>query len=139
MEKYFNTIRKHFDGLFSCKFHKDCIEVITPFACINDKFVSVFLFSKNDRYIVADAGWVEEIFSEVWGSNNLPEICTNAIEKYKNYYDVEATSSNGRTAYFKKCNDEKMISAIVFDMASFISKTVDACYLHCKIIEDATG
>ena len=36
----------------------DTLEVITPFATTNDKFVSVFISERKNGYVVTDGGWI---------------------------------------------------------------------------------
>ena len=126
METLFNIVRRDFDSLWRMKIRGSSLEIITPFATTNDKFVSVFVSKRDDAYIVTDGGWIYEgrYDSEL---PLLDDIYVRVFDYYKSEYGInELTPNNYSLFYYKKTTDPNMISSLVFDLASFTNGVVSA-------------
>ena len=57
-QEIYDDIVSSFGSLWQTKVRGNTLEIITPFASTNHKFVSVFLTKNQDEYIVTDGGWL---------------------------------------------------------------------------------
>ena len=84
VETLYEDIVATFGNLWSFKKREKSIEIITPFATTNHRFISVFLTIQGNEYIVSDGGWINQ---GVYENNfNLDEDCYKKIILY--YEDV---------------------------------------------------
>lgn len=140
METLFKIIKADFDSLWKMRIRGTTLEIITPFATTNDKFISVFVAKRGDDYVVTDGGWIYEgkYDSEL---PLLDDIYIRVFDYYKVAYGVnELTPNDYSIFYYKKTNNPSMISSLVFDLASFTNGVVSASlvnYQEKKEIENA--
>jgi hypothetical protein len=123
-ENIYSDIIKQFDSLWQFKERGKTLEIISPIATTNDKFVSVFLTKRGKQYIVSDSGWVNN--SNYGIEPPYEDAC---FEKIYNHFiksfDIEETQGiNNNTVYYKKTENENMIPSVIFDMAHFVSSIV---------------
>jgi hypothetical protein len=122
-QEIYTDIVDSFGSLWGSKVRGNTLEIITPFASTNHKFISVFLTKSNDEYIITDGGWLESNEYEVIFSKD-----EDAIQKilfhYSNAFNISVTKGNGLTYYYKKTNNQLLVSSLVFDVAHFISSLV---------------
>ena len=107
----------------------ETMEVVTPIATTSDKFVSVFIAKRGDAYVVTDGGWI----SEGKYDSDLPlldAIYGRVFEYYKGEYNVNELAANNYIYYYKKTTDIRMVSSMVFDMASFTNGVVSASLIN---------
>lgn len=105
------------------------MEVVTPIATTSDKFVSVFITKRDAAYVITDGGWI----SEGKYDSELPlldEIYGRVFDYYKAEYNVHELAANNYIYYYKKTTDIKMVSSLVFDMASFTNSVVSASLIN---------
>lgn len=129
----FEIIKKEFCSIFSFKTHGDTLEVITPFATITDKFISVFVTERNGKIIVADGGWIEENIYEHPLLGDDKEILEIVVDQYLHHFAILTTIVKGRgKVYYKSTTKFELLPACVFDLANFIVSTVNANALDYK-------
>lgn len=130
METLFEYIKADFDSLWKMRMRGTTLEIITPFATTNDKFISVFVAKRGDDYIVTDGGWIYEGKYE----SELPlldDIYIRVFDYYKVTYGIsELTPNDYSIYYYKKTNNPTMISSLVFDLASFTNGVVSASLVN---------
>lgn len=123
----YDQIKKEYCSLFSFKSHGPTLEVITPIATITDKFISVFITMRGDSYYVADGGWVAENMYEAPVSDAEKAMLTLLNNQYLRYFDINTYDvPEKRFMYYKKTDKLSMIPACVFDLANFISLSVNS-------------
>jgi hypothetical protein len=130
LENIYNDITSTFGNLWSYKIRGKSIEIITPFATTNHRFISVFLTIQGTDYIVTDGGWIEQ---GIYDNNfNLDEDCfKKIILHYQNVYNVKEIKNGAKTTYFyKKTANPISISSIVFDLSTFISTLVSLSFVE---------
>ena len=129
MNNLFDIIKSDFNSLWKIRMRGETMEVVTPIATTSDKFVSVFIAKRGDAYVVTDGGWI----SEGKYDSDLPlldEIYGRVFEYYKSEYNVNELAANNYIYYYKKTTDIKMVSSMVFDMASFTNGVVSASLIN---------
>lgn len=130
LETLYKDIVTSFGNLWSYKIRGKSIEIITPFATTNHRFISVFLTIQDNYYIVTDGGWIEQ---GIYDNNfNLDEDCyKKIIMHYQNVFNIKETINSAKTTYFyKKVSNPISIASIVFDMSNFISTIVSLSFVE---------
>ena len=130
------ALKQDFGSLWQCQPRGESIEIITPFSTTTQKFISVFVTQRSEQWIVSDGGWLcEESYY-----NNTPLIeaddkVQQAIAYYQASFKVAAHEQpDGRIFYFKKCGKSELLSSTVYDVANFVTSTVNA--LSVPTVED---
>lgn len=130
VETLYNDIVTTFGNLWSFKNREKSIEIITPFATTNHRFISVFLTIQGNDYIVTDGGWIEQ---GIYDNNfNLDEDCyKKIILHYQDVFKIRETKNAAKTTYFyKKTNNPISVASIVFDLSNFISTIVSLSFVE---------
>jgi len=127
---------KSFGSLWKFKNRGNTLEIITPYATTNNKFVSVFLTKQGKDYIVTDGGWIDDGVYE-----NITENEANCFQKlyfhYEAAYDISTLEDkSGKQFYFKRTGKQIMIPSLVFDLANFISAIVSASLITFEDIKE---
>ncbi len=124
-ENIYNDIVSSFGSLWRFKERGETLEIVTPFATTNNKFVSIFLTKQNSDFIVSDGGWITE---GVYQTEILPENkdCYHKIlSYYLNTFKIQSVASNKLVSFFyKKTSNEIAVPSLLFDMVNFISTIV---------------
>jgi hypothetical protein len=116
----FNRIKKEYCSLFSYKLHGNTIEVITPFATLTDKFVSVFITIRNDKIIVSDGGFIANNLYEVRENHEDKDIVDTLLHQYLQNHSILTTVNSNGIVYYKSTDKVELISVAVFDVCNFI-------------------
>ena len=126
----YNDIVATFGNLWSFKTRGKSIEIITPFATTNHRFISVFLSIQGNEIIVTDGGWIEQGIYD--NDFNLDEDCyKKIIYHYQDVYKIKETKNAAKTTYFyKKTSNPISVASIVFDLANFISTMVSLSFIE---------
>lgn len=126
-EKIFSNVTKNFDALWSFKIRSDqVIEVITPYSTTSNKFVSLFVTKRNDKYIVSDGGLLnsEAYESEIDYEN---QCLLKVLYHLEGFYEIKSTTdTRGNKHYYKSTTDSKFIPNLVYEMGQYISMCVSA-------------
>lgn len=120
----FNRIKDAFGGLWATKQRGNTMEIITPFATTNNKFVSVFLSYIAKEYVITDGGWVS---NGLYLEEGLPEDSNfrKALFHFQNSFGVsEVTNRTGALYYYLKVDNEIDIPSAVFDLSTFIQNVI---------------
>ena len=117
----FNHIKTSFDSLWLIRPRGNSFEIITPFPT-SDKFVSVFLTQRDDKYVVTDGGM---IFDKTYVGDDISD-SSKLYKKTKDFlihdYNIAITKSlTGKIIYYKSTTDEKFIPNLVFDVGNFVA------------------
>ena len=105
------------------------LEIITPFATTNNKFVSIFISIRENGYVVNDGGWLANGFYDC----DLPllnDIYIRVLTYYMNEYKVKSIDVHKNTYYYKVTKEERLIPNLVFDMATFIKEAVSSSFIN---------
>ncbi len=78
----YNDIKNAFGGLWQTKQRGSSLEIITPYATTNNKFVSVFLSKQGNDYVISDGGWLNSGVYEVSANE---EDCFLKIQQHFEY------------------------------------------------------
>lgn len=130
VETLYDDIVSTFGNLWSFKKRGKSIEIITPFATTNHRFVSIFLTMQGNDYVVSDGGWIEQ---GIYDNNfNLDEDCyKKIIFHYQDVFNIKETKNASKTTYFyKKTNNPTSVASIVFDLSHFISTIVSLSFVE---------
>jgi hypothetical protein len=130
VETLYDDIVSTFGNLWSFKKRGKSIEIITPFATTNHRFISVFLTIQGDEYVISDGGW---IYQDIYDNNfSLDEDCyRKIILYYKDVFKIKETVNTSKTTYFyKKTNNPISVASIVFDLSNFVSTIVSLSFVE---------
>ncbi|UNY99859.1 hypothetical protein MQE36_05800 [Zhouia spongiae] len=124
IESIFFDIKNSFSGIWSTKQRGKSLEIITPYATTNNRFVSVFLLQRDGVYIITDGGWIN---SGMYDNNPFnDESCfQKVLFHFQNAYDVKETntpnkSNHAVSHYYVKATSQVDIASKIFDLATFI-------------------
>ena len=129
MDYIFEIIITAFNSLWKMRMRGDTLEVITPFATTNDKFVSIFISVRENGYVVNDGGWLSNGIYDC----DLPllnDIYIRVLNYYMNEYKVKSIDAHRNTYYYKITKEERLIPNLVFDMAAFIKEAVSSSFIN---------
>jgi len=131
----YNDIKNAFGGLWQTKQRGNSLEIITPYATTNNKFVSVFLSKQNDEYIISDGGWINGGIYEVASKE---EICfLKIIQHFQSAFKIQETQSPENITYFYvKANNPIDIPSKLFDLTLFIQNIVSISEIEFEDKED---
>lgn len=119
----FEDIKKSFHGIWQTKERGNSLEIITPYATTNNRFISVFLVKQGDEYIISDGGWIRSgIYDVILGE----ESCfLKVFYHYQSSFNIlEVDSKEGVTFYYLKTSNTIDIPSRIFDLSLFIQNIV---------------
>jgi hypothetical protein len=119
LQEVYINIQNAFGGLWQSKQRGNSLEIITPYATTNNRFVSVFLSKQNDEFVISDGGWLNSGIYDVMPNE---EGCfIKVLNHYQNSFDIkEITSSEGVLYYYVKTKNPIDIPSKLFDLSLFI-------------------
>ena len=123
MEELFNSIKESYNSLWHIKVLGESIEIVTPMVTTNDAFVSVFITKRGDSYVVTDGGWISAGYYEC-DLDALGKVYNKLLQYYLDSYQILQTIGHGRTMYYKRVQDRKLVVNAVFELSNFISAVV---------------
>lgn len=122
---HLSQIKEQFSALFECKQRGSTLEIMTPFATTNRKFVSVFISTQDNELVVSDGGWVHGgLYSLKFSQLALSE-SHDVFAHYARAFSIEQTTwPDGTIYHYKKTTDALHVPSLVLDVASFITGIV---------------
>lgn len=118
----FIDIKTAFGGLWQTKERGNSLEIITPYATTNNRFVSVFISKQGDEYVVSDGGWLHSGVYDV--SINEEPCFLKVFFHYQNSFDIkQITSPEGTEYFYLKTSNPIDIPSKLFDLCLFIQNT----------------
>jgi hypothetical protein len=131
----FEDVKNSFFGIWQYRERGNTLEIITPYATTNNRFISVFLTKQGDKYIVSDGGWVS---SGVYDIKIKDDTCFLKIfYHFKNSYNVEEISSkDGIIYYYNKSVNIIDIPSKIFDLSLFIQNIVSVSEIEFENKEE---
>lgn len=70
-ENIYTDITKAFGNLWKTKQRGNSLEIITPYATTNNRFISVFLTQQGSDYVITDGGWLKSgIYDVMFSEEN---------------------------------------------------------------------
>lgn len=140
MNKYqeiYENIKFCFDQLWSFKSRGDeTIEIITPYSTTSNKFVSLFLTKRDDKFIVSDGGLLnsEAYESQVDYDN---QYLLKILYHYENHYQIKTTTDKkGYKHYYKTTTSEILVPNLIYDLAQFISMCVSSATVELDDVQE---
>lgn len=119
----FTEIKNAFGGLWQTKQRGSSLEIITPYATTNNKFVSVFLSKQGDDYIVSDGGWLNSGVYEVAVGEETYFL--KILYHFQNSFEIkQIANAEGITYYYLKTANAIDIPSKLFDLTLFIQNIV---------------
>lgn len=120
----FQEIRNSFGALWQIKERGQSLEIITPYGTTNSKFISVFLSSQGDDFIISDGGWISNGVYE--NSIENDEGCfLKVLFHYMTAFDIKEIETNeGIKYYYLKASSAIDVPAKVLALSSFIQSIV---------------
>ena len=115
----FTDIKNAFGGLWHTKQRGNSLEIITPFATTNNRFISVFLSKQGGDYVISDGGWLSSgIYDVVLGE----EACfLKVLYHFQNSFEIkQIANAEGITYYYLKTANLIDIPSKLFDLTLFI-------------------
>jgi hypothetical protein len=126
-EKIFIEVRKSFDSLWSTKLRSDqVIEIITPYSTTSNKFVSLFITKRKEKFVVSDGGLLnsEAYESEIDYEN---QCLLKVLYHLEGFYEIKTTiDKRGIKHYYKSTDKVTFVPNLVYEMAQYISMCVSA-------------
>lgn len=116
----FKNIKEEFCSLWNFKERGETLEIITPYTTTSNKFVSVFLTTKNNEFVISDGGWLSNDSYECSLDFDDDAFC-KVFGYYKNYYDIKTVRASELDYFFKKTDKRALIPNLVYDIANFVS------------------
>ena len=125
-QEIYSDITNSFGALWQYKERGNTLEIITPFATTNNRFISVFIKQQGNEFIISDGGWIENFEYEI--PLMLDDNCFSKIySHYLNAFGIqELTGPTNKIIFYKKASKQFQIPSMVFDMANFICSVVSA-------------
>ena len=123
----FDSIKSSFCNLTNFKIRQNSLEIITPFSTINNKFISVFITTSNNKIIITDNGWFNQNYYETSIEKELKITENKIIVSYTNTYNIKSILDKSDIIFFyKTCEKIEQIPSAVFDLANFMVGIVNA-------------
>ncbi len=128
-ENIYTDITKAFGNLWKTKQRGNSLEIITPYATTNNRFISVFLTQQGSDYVITDGGWLKSGIYDVMFSE---ENCFLKVYfHFLNALEIkEVLGKNKQTYYYLKTENAIDIPSKVFDLAMFIQNMVSVCEIE---------
>lgn len=131
-------IKNAFGKLWNVRKHGESLEIITPFVTTSDKFVSLFLTKRKDKFVVSDGGWIAD---NTYGGIFEPE--TNCFNKvflhYIHRFNIKETKSLYAKPFFYKSTEKAIfVPSIVLDMCNFVSVIASISEIEFNPTDDET-
>lgn len=123
MDKLFNSIIESYNSLWHVRVLGESLEIVTPMVTTNDAFVSVFITKRGEDYIVTDGGWISAGYYDC-DIDILGSAYNKLFQYYLESYHIQQTEGHGRTLYYKKERDSRLVVNCVFELSNFISAVV---------------
>ncbi len=125
MDNLFHSIIESYNSLWHVKVLGESLEIVTPMVTTNDNFVSVFVTKRGVDYVVTDGGWISAGY---YGCDLdiLGSAYNKLFQYYLESYQIQQTEGHGRTLYYKKERDIRLVVNCVFELSNFISAVVSA-------------
>ena len=118
------TLQQDFNALWRCQQRGNTVEISVPYLLPDSTLVSLFLTQRNERIIVCDSGGIMEFLSE---HCPLPEDeFLPALREMASKFGVKEGRLSNAPLFFKECTNPKLISSLVFDVASFVTMAASA-------------
>lgn len=136
LHEIFKVVKSDFCDLIDCRLRGDTIEIITAIPTITSSYVSVFISKQGDTFNVSDGGWISRNLyegQELDDSDTLKRI-TNQYKEYFKIKELKLNESN--IFYYKKTNQLKLVSALVYDVGHFVSAVVNTQNVIFKEVDD---
>jgi hypothetical protein len=123
LTEIFADIKNAFGGLWQTKQRGDSLEIITPYATTNNKFVSVFLSKQGKDFVISDGGW---LYSGIYEVTVSEEVCfLKILYHFQNSFEIKQIASpEGITYYYLKTANSIDIPSKLFDLTLFIQNIV---------------
>jgi hypothetical protein len=131
----FDLIQASFGELWHCQQRGKSLEVTTPFTTTSQKFVTVFVSSRDDGFVVSDGGWVNEGLYDTFIDEN-EDCAMRFFHHLRSTYSIQETTFSDRTFYYKKTTSEINIPSVILDVATFLSCILSASDMPVKNVEN---
>lgn len=122
----YEQLKSDYNQLWSTKIRGRSLEIITPYSSTSSKFISVFLLSQGDEYVVSDGGYVHR--QQYGEAVDVESQCYMHLHAhYEEHYKVRSLIDKMDTViYYKKTNNIELVTSIIHDLISFVSGVVSA-------------
>jgi len=119
----FEDVKMSFDGIWQTKERGNSLEIITPYATTNNRFISVFLTHQNGSFVISDGGW---IYSGVYDVAPRDKDCfLKILYHYQNSFSIkDVVSKDGIKYHYIKTSSKVDIPSKIFDLALYIQNIV---------------
>jgi|SRR5690606_5273989 len=136
-ENIIEQIKKSFCNLTKSKVRDNYIEIITNYSTLNNKFISVFIFKKNNRYIVSDLGWFDQNYYDTPFYEESEDMIKKIKSNYLNSYDIKVTfDERSNCFYYKSTDSVSHISSLVYDVSNFLLGSINAYCIQFKDVKE---
>lgn len=124
--KIFNAIKNDFCNLFKYKIKGETLEVITSFPTLNNKFVSIFVTERENKYIITDGGLIDKDEYDIECDQKNKRYVDLIKRTYIDRWEIKSTYKNGYAFYYKTTEQQEMISSHILDLAQFTSSVISS-------------
>lgn len=120
----FNDVRSSFNGIWQTKERGNSLEIITPYATTNNRFISVFLTIQGKDFIISDGGWINSGVYDLFPQNEEPSFLKVFFHYQSAFSILETESGDGLIYYYLKASNAVDVPSKIFDLALFLQNIV---------------
>lgn len=131
---WLKRIKKEFDSLWSCTVLGDTLKLTVPYVTLYNEFVDLYVTKRDNKYIVADGGQLNDFLIELKSKDN--KLLNDCISLYMKEYNIHKTLGDQRLMYFKKTTDEFYLGTSVLHMSEFIKSVYSLIKIDSHQKED---
>ncbi|MVX37295.1 hypothetical protein [Myroides sp. LoEW2-1] len=128
-DNIYTDITKAFGNLWKTKQRGNSLEIITPYATTNNRFISVFLTRQGSEFVITDGGWLKSgVYDVIFSEENC---FLKVYSHFLNAFEIkEVIGQNKQTYYYLKTKNTIDVPSKVFDLAMFIQNIVSVCEIE---------
>lgn len=136
-EELYHSVTRDYAQMWDFKIRGASLEIVTAHSTISDKFVSVFLTQRGTDFIVSDGGYLST-GEYIENEKVLPSPCyRQTFAQLSKYYKMQSVlDRHEKLIFYTKTQRRDMVSALVHDMASFITGIVNAQQITLEADEE---
>lgn len=129
MAAIFQNVKESFCSLWTFKVRGKTLEIITPYATTNAKFISVFVTQQSDKYVVTDGGWLTGGEYET-KPNFDDDIFMKIFNHYETSFSINKLEQSSGVYYYKTTTKADLIPNLVYDLANFLSSILSTSQIQ---------
>lgn len=121
----FYEIKNSYGELWNCRPRGNSLEIATPVPTSTDKYVTVFLTRRGEKWVVSDGGMVGVgMYDTLLPEGN--QTFARILKFFMEDFGIKTTyNDRGEIFYYKSTDSRDLVPNIVFDLSNFIAMVVN--------------